>query len=224
MAKEAAQTSVVVVGAGLVGAMTAVFLGRRGYKVQPRRGGGRRLFPPPLRRAAGLTRSPRARVRRWSCTRAARTRAAARAASAPAPAALAATGRPAAQILCCSAAWPGAVCMEQGHICTHPRMHTYIHDNAHTHTHTHTHAHVNSAMLGRLGNATKRSINLALSHRGLCALQKVCVRGDREMFHGFLHCMCALFVCTSMQTQQTHARTWIDGWIWMGLDKGGHHI
>ena len=47
MAKEAAQTSVVVVGAGLVGAMTAVFLGRRGYKVQPRRGGGRRLSPPP---------------------------------------------------------------------------------------------------------------------------------------------------------------------------------
>ena len=30
-----------------------------------------------------------------------------------------------------------------------------------------------STMLGRLGNATKRSINLALSHRGLCALQKV---------------------------------------------------
>jgi kynurenine 3-monooxygenase len=30
-----------------------------------------------------------------------------------------------------------------------------------------------SAMHGRLANATKRSINLALSHRGLCALKKV---------------------------------------------------
>ena len=47
--KDAAETTVVVVGAGLVGAMTAVFLGRRGYKVLPRRRGsargGRRLAP-----------------------------------------------------------------------------------------------------------------------------------------------------------------------------------
>lgn len=34
-------------------------------------------------------------------------------------------------------------------------------------------AGADSAMHGRLANATKRSINLALSHRGLCALQKV---------------------------------------------------
>jgi glycine/D-amino acid oxidase-like deaminating enzyme len=40
MAKEPAKKTVVVVGAGLVGAMTAVFLGRRGYKVPPRPGTG----------------------------------------------------------------------------------------------------------------------------------------------------------------------------------------
>ena len=46
---ETSQKTVVVVGAGLVGAMTAVFLGRRGYKVSPPAGRaqlcGRRRAP-----------------------------------------------------------------------------------------------------------------------------------------------------------------------------------
>jgi kynurenine 3-monooxygenase len=77
---DAQEKRVVVVGAGLVGAITSVFLGRRGYKVT----------------------------------------------------------------------------MYEGR--ADPRLHAAVCDNA---------------MLGRLTNATKRSINLALSHRGLCALKKV---------------------------------------------------
>ena len=88
MARRAEEQTVVVVGAGLVGAMTAVLLGRRGYRVKVYEGrADPRSHPSECAGAGG--------------------------------------------------------------------------------------AAGDSAMLGRLANATKRSINLALSHRGLCALRKI---------------------------------------------------